>query len=114
MGKTLFIAEKPSVAMDFVKLLKVNGRRNNGYIEGENSIFTWCVGHMVTMSYPEAYNEKLKYWNLRDLPFLPEEYKYQVIQSASGQFNVVSSLMNREDVDTIYVCTDSGREAILT
>ena len=110
MGKTLFIAEKPSVAMDFVKLLKVNGRRNNGYIEGENSIFTWCVGHMVTMSYPEAYNEKLKYWNLRDLPFLPEEYKYQVIQSASGQFNVVSSLMNREDVDTIYVCTDSGRE----
>lgn len=110
MGKTLFIAEKPSVAMDFVKLLKVNGRRNNGYIEGDNSIFTWCVGHMVTMSYPEAYNEKLKYWNLRDLPFLPEEYKYQVIQSASGQFNVVSSLMNRDDVDTIYVCTDSGRE----
>ena len=110
MGKTLFIAEKPSVAMDFVKLLKVNGRRNNGYIEGDNSIFTWCVGHMVTMSYPEAYNEKLKYWNLRDLPFLPEEYKYQVIPSASGQFNVVSSLMNREDVDTIYVCTDSGRE----
>lgn len=110
MGKTLFIAEKPSVAMDFVKLLKVNGRRNNGYIEGDNSIFTWCVGHMVTMSYPEAYNEKLKFWNLRDLPFLPEEYKYQVIPSASGQFNVVSSLMNRDDVDTIYVCTDSGRE----
>lgn len=110
MGKTLFIAEKPSVAMDFVKLLKVNGKRNNGYIEGEKSIFTWCVGHMVTMSYPEAYDERLKYWNLRDLPFLPKEYKYEVIPSASGQFNVVSSLMNRDDVDTIYVCTDSGRE----
>ena len=110
MGKTLFIAEKPSVAMDFVKLLKVNGKRNNGYIEGENSIFTWCVGHMVTMSYPEVYDEKLKYWNLRDLPFLPKEYKYEVIPSASGQFNVVSNLMNRDDVDTIYVCTDSGRE----
>ncbi|MBS5886262.1 MAG: DNA topoisomerase [Clostridium sp.] len=110
MGKTLFIAEKPSVAMDFVKLLNVKGKRSNGYIEGEKSIFTWCVGHMVTMSYPEAYNEKLKFWNLRDLPFLPTEYKYEVISSASAQFNIVSSLMNREDVDSIYVCTDSGRE----
>ncbi|MDB1955889.1 DNA topoisomerase [Clostridium tertium] len=110
MGKTLFIAEKPSVAMDFVKLLNVKGKRSNGYIEGEKSIFTWCVGHMVTMSYPEAYDEKLKFWNLRDLPFLPTEYKYEVISSASAQFNIVSSLMNREDVDSIYVCTDSGRE----
>ena len=110
MGKTLFIAEKPSVAMDFVKLLNVKGKRSNGYIEGEKSIFTWCVGHMVTMSYPEAYDEKLKFWNLRDLPFLPNEYKYEVISSASAQFNIVSSLMNREDVDSIYVCTDSGRE----
>lgn len=110
MGKTLFIAEKPSVAMDFVKLLNVKGKRSNGYIEGEKSIFTWCVGHMVTMSYPEAYDEKLKFWNLRDLPFLPSEYKYEVISSASAQFNIVSSLMNREDVDSIYVCTDSGRE----
>lgn len=110
MKKTLFIAEKPSVAMDFVKLLNVKGKRNNGYIEGEKSIFTWCVGHMVTMSYPEAYDEKLKYWNLRDLPFLPNEYKYEVISSASAQFNVVSNLMNREDVSCIYVCTDSGRE----
>lgn len=110
MGKTLFIAEKPSVAMEFVKLLNVKGKRNNGYIEGERSIFTWCVGHMVTMSYPEVYNEKLKFWNLRDLPFLPKEYKYEVIPSASQQFNIVSSLMNREDVETIYVCTDSGRE----
>lgn len=110
MGKTLFIAEKPSVAMDFVKLLKVNAKRFNGYMEGDKSIFTWCVGHMVTMSYPEVYDEKLKFWNLRDLPFLPQEYKYEVISSASGQFNVVSNLMNREDVDSIYVCTDSGRE----
>ena len=110
MGKTLFIAEKPSVAMDFVKLLKVNAKRFNGYMEGDKSIFTWCVGHMVTMSYPEVYDEKLKFWNLRDLPFLPKEYKYEVIPSASGQFNVVSNLMNREDVDAIYVCTDSGRE----
>ncbi|MBE6054005.1 MAG: type IA DNA topoisomerase [Clostridium sartagoforme] len=110
MGKTLFIAEKPSVAMEFVKLLNVKGKRNNGYIEGERSIFTWCVGHMVTMSYPEVYDEKLKFWNLRDLPFLPKEYKYEVISSASAQFNIVSSLMNREDVETIYVCTDSGRE----
>ena len=110
MGKTLFIAEKPSVAMDFVKLLKVNAKRFNGYMEGDKSIFTWCVGHMVTMSYPEVYDEKLKFWNLRDLPFLPKEYKYEVISSASGQFNVVSNLMNRDDVDAIYVCTDSGRE----
>lgn len=110
MGKTLFVAEKPSVAMDFVKLLKVNAKRFNGYMEGDKSIFTWCVGHMVTMSYPEVYDEKLKFWNLRDLPFLPKEYKYEVIPSASGQFNVVSNLMNREDVDAIYVCTDSGRE----
>ena len=110
MGKTLFIAEKPSVAMDFVKLLKVDAKRNNGYIEGPSSIFTWCVGHMVTMSYPQVYDDKLKYWNLKDLPFLPKEYKYEVIPSASGQFNIVSKLMNRKDVDTIYVCTDSGRE----
>lgn len=110
MGKTLFIAEKPSVAMDFVKLLNVKGIRSNGYIEGEKSIFTWCVGHMVTMSYPEAYEEKLKFWNLKDLPFLPDEYKYEVISSAANQFNIVNSLMNRKDVDCIYVCTDSGRE----
>ena len=110
MGKSLFIAEKPSVAMDFVKLLKVDGKRNNGYIESDKAIFTWCVGHMVTMSYPEVYNEKLKYWNLKDLPFLPKEYKYEVINSAKGQFNVVSKLLNRADIDKIYVCTDSGRE----
>ncbi len=110
MGKALFVAEKPSVAMDFVKLLKVDGKRNNGYIESDKAVFTWCVGHMVTMSYPEAYDEKLKYWNLKDLPFLPNEYKYEVINSAKGQFNVVSKLLNRSDIDKIYVCTDSGRE----
>lgn len=114
MGKSLFVAEKPSVAMDFVNLLKVNGKRKNGYIESDNAVFTWCVGHMVTMCYPEAYNEKLKYWNLRDLPFLPDKYKYEVINSAKGQFNVVSTLLNRNDIDKIYVCTDSGREVILT
>ena len=110
MGKALFVAEKPSVAMDFVKLLKVDGKRNNGFIESEKAVFTWCVGHMVTMSYPEAYDEKLKYWNLRDLPFLPEKYKYEVINSAKEQFNVVKNLLNRDDITKIYVCTDSGRE----
>lgn len=110
MGKALFIAEKPSVAMDFVKLLKVDGKRNNGFIESERAVFTWCVGHMVTMSYPESYDEKLKYWNLRDLPFLPEKYKYEVINSAKDQFNVVKTLLNRDDISKIYVCTDSGRE----
>lgn len=110
MGKALFVAEKPSVAMDFVKLLKVDGKRNNGFIESDKAVFTWCVGHMVTMSYPETYDEKLKYWNLRDLPFLPEEYKYEVINSAKDQFNVVKKLLNRDDITKIYVCTDSGRE----
>ena len=110
MGKALFVAEKPSVAMDFVKLLKVDGKRNNGFIESEKAVFTWCVGHMVTMSYPESYDEKLKYWNLRDLPFLPEKYKYEVINSAKEQFNVVKNLLNRDDITKIYVCTDSGRE----
>ncbi|MGL4774166.1 MAG: DNA topoisomerase [Clostridium sp.] len=111
MGKVLFVAEKPSVAMDFVKLLKVDvKKRGNGFIEGENSVFTWCVGHMVTMCYPESYDDKLKYWNLRDLPFLPKEYKYEVISSASTQFNVVKNLLTRNDIDKIYVCTDSGRE----
>lgn len=110
MGKTLFIAEKPSVASEFVKLLNIKANRRTGYIEGEKAIFTWCVGHMVTMCYPQEYDEKYKYWNLRDLPFLPNEYKYEVIKNVSAQYEIVSSLMNRDDVDTIYVCTDSGRE----
>lgn len=110
MGKALFVTEKPSVAMDFVKLLNVKGIKRDGYIEGDKAVFTWCVGHMVTMCYPEAYDEKLKYWNLKDLPFLPEEYLYDVIPPVKKQFEVVKNLLNREDVDKIYVCTDSGRE----
>lgn len=110
MGKALFVTEKPSVAMDFVKLLNIKGVKQDGYIEGENHVFTWCVGHMVTMCYPESYDEKLRYWNLRDLPFLPKEYKYDIIPSVKKQFEIVQSLLNRVDIDIIYVCTDSGRE----
>lgn len=110
MGKRLFIAEKPSVAQEFAKALKINGPRSDGYIESEDSIVTWCVGHLVTMSYPEVYDPSLKKWSLSTLPFIPEEYKYEVIPSVSKQFNIVKGLLNREDVETIYVCTDSGRE----
>lgn len=110
MGKSLYVTEKPSVAMEFVKLLKVKGTKGDGFIEGENEIFTWCVGHMVTMSYPEAYNEKLKKWSLDTIPFLPQEYKYEIISAVIKQFNVVKNLLLRKDIDIIYVCTDSGRE----
>jgi len=110
LGKALFIAEKPSVAKEFAKILKITGRQSDGYIEGENAIATWCVGHLVNMSYPEKYDENLKKWSLNTLPFLPSEYKYEVIGNVEKQFNIVNSLLNREDVDTIYVCTDSGRE----
>ncbi|GFZ31665.1 DNA topoisomerase 3 [Clostridium zeae] len=110
MGKALFVTEKPSVAMEFIKLLKVNGRKGDGYVEGQDSIFTWCVGHMVTMCYPEAYDIRFKRWNLGELPFLPKEYKYDVIPNVKKQFDTVSSLLNRDDVDVVYVCTDSGRE----
>lgn len=110
MGKALFITEKPSVAQDYVKVLNVNSQRRDGYLEGDKAIFTWCVGHLVTMSYPEAYDVKYKKWTLDTLPFLPKEYKYEVIPTVSKQFSIVKSLMLREDVDTIYVCTDSGRE----
>ncbi|MDD7794146.1 DNA topoisomerase [Clostridium sp. 'White wine YQ'] len=110
MGKALFVMEKPSVAMDYYNILKIEGRRQDGYIEGEKAIFTWCVGHMVTMSYPEKYDDKLKFWNLEQLPFLPKEYLYEVIPSVSKQFEIVKGLLNREDVDKVYVCTDSGRE----
>lgn len=110
MVKSLYIAEKPSVAQEFAKALKVNGRRSNGYIESEESVVTWCVGHLVTMSYPEAYDESLKRWSLDTLPFLPKNFKYEVIQSVKKQFEIVKSLLRRDDVDTIYVCTDSGRE----
>ena len=110
MGKSVFIAEKPSVAQEFAKALKLNTKRKDGYLEGDNTIVTWCVGHLVTMSYPEAYDEKYKRWSLETLPFMPEEFKYEVIPNVEKQFRIVSGLLNRPDVDTIYVCTDSGRE----
>ena len=110
MGKALYIAEKPSVAQEFAKALNLSGKRNDGYIESDNSIVTWCVGHLVTMSYPEAYDTKYKRWSLTTLPFLPKEFKYEVIPGVSKQFKIVSKLLNRNDVETIYVCTDSGRE----
>ena len=110
MGKSLYIAEKPSVAQEFAGALRISGRRGNGYIESETAIVTWCVGHLVTMSYPEAYDMKYKRWSLQTLPFLPREFKYQVIDGVSRQFDIVRQLLNRADVDTIYICTDSGRE----
>jgi len=110
MGKSVFIAEKPSVAQEFAKALKLNTKRKDGYLEGENTIVTWCVGHLVTMSYPESYDEKYKRWSLETLPFMPKEFKYEIIPNVEKQFKIVSGLLNRADVDTIYVCTDSGRE----
>lgn len=108
--KKLFIAEKPSVAAEFAKALKSNTRKMDGYLEGEDIIVTWCVGHLVTMSYPEVYAPELKKWSKATLPFLPEKFKYEVIGSVKKQYKIVSGLLNRDDVDTIYVCTDSGRE----
>lgn len=110
MEKRLFIAEKPSVAREFAKALKVSGANKDGYIESEDTIVTWCVGHLITMSYPDAYDERLKRWSLDTLPFIPNEYKYEVIDNVSKQFRIVSGLLTRSDVTTIYVCTDSGRE----
>lgn len=110
MTKSLYIAEKPSVAREFANALRIRGRAGDGYIESEEAIVTWCVGHLVTMSYPEVYDIKYKRWSLKTLPFLPKEYKYQVIDGVEKQFRIVSGLLNREDVETIYVCTDSGRE----
>ena len=110
MAKSLLITEKPSVAMEFAKVLKINGTRKDGYLEADNWIVTWCVGHLVTMSYPEKYDENLKFWRLDTLPFMPKEYKYEVIPSVQRQFNVIQSLLTREDVDSVYVATDSGRE----
>lgn len=110
MGKNLFIAEKPSVAKEFAKALKYNMSSKDGYMESQEAIVTWCVGHLVTMSYPEAYDEKLRRWSFDTIPFIPKDYKYEVIDSVKKQYGIVSGLLNREDVDTIYVCTDSGRE----
>lgn len=110
MGKAVYIAEKPSVAQEFAKALKLNVRRGDGYLEAEDAIVTWCVGHLVTMSYPGEYDPALKRWSLDTLPFLPEEFRYEVIPAVEKQFRTVSGILNREDVERIYVCTDSGRE----
>lgn len=106
----MFIAEKPSVAREFAKALKYGFANRDGYMESQEAIVTWCVGHLVTMSYPEVYDENLKKWSLTTLPFIPTEYKYEVIDGVKKQFQIVSGLLNREDVTTIYVCTDAGRE----
>ena len=110
MAKSVYIAEKPSVAQEFAKALKLKTRRGDGYLESDEAIVTWCVGHLVTMSYPEAYDPALKKWNLQTLPFIPDDFKYEVIPAVAKQFKTVSGILNRKDVDTIYVCTDSGRE----
>lgn len=110
MGKNLFIAEKPSVAKEFAKALKLNTNSRDGFLESQNCIVTWCVGHLVTMSYPEVYDEKYRRWSFDTIPFIPQEFKYEVIDSVRKQFTIVSGLLNRPDVSTIYVCTDSGRE----
>ena len=108
--KKLLITEKPSVAMDFAKALKINAKRQNGYIESNNWIITWCVGHLVTMSYPEKYDENLKIWRLNTLPFIPKEWKYEIIPAVQNQFNIVKQLLQREDIEEIYNAGDSGRE----
>lgn len=110
LGKKLLITEKPSVAMEFAKALKITTKRKDGYLESNDWIITWCVGHLVTMSYPEKYDEKLKYWRLDTLPFIPEEWKYEIIPQVAKQFNIVKSLLQREDVEEIYNAGDSGRE----
>ncbi len=110
MGKSVYIAEKPSVAQEFAKALKLNTQRKDGYLESNDAIVTWCVGHLVTMSYPEVYDEKYKRWSLNTLPFMPKEFLYEVIPGVKKQFQIVSNILKRSDVDTIYVCTDSGRE----
>lgn len=110
MQKSLLITEKPSVAMEFAKVLKINTTRKDGFLESEEWVVTWCVGHLVTMSYPEKYDENLKFWRLDTLPFIPSEFKYEVIPAVEKQFNVVKSLLTRDDISKIYVCTDSGRE----
>ena len=110
MPKKLLITEKPSVAMQFAKALKIETNRKNGYLENFEWIITWCVGHLVTMSYPEVYDKKLKFWRLDTLPFIPKDFKYEVIPNVQNQFNIIKELLTRQDVDTIYVSTDSGRE----
>ena len=110
MSKKLLITEKPSVAMEFAKALKITTNRKNGYLESNDWIITWCVGHLVTMSYPDKYDEKLKFWRLDTLPFIPEQWKYEIIPAVQNQFNIVQGLMQREDIEEIYNAGDSGRE----
>ncbi len=110
MAKKLLITEKPSVAMEFAKALKINTTRKNGYLESDEWIITWCVGHLVTMSYPEKYDENLKKWRLDTLPFIPKEWKYEIIPQVENQFNIIKELMQREDISEIYNAGDSGRE----
>ncbi|HAX33072.1 MAG TPA: DNA topoisomerase III [Coprococcus sp.] len=110
MSKALYIAEKPSVAQEFAKALKINGQRRDGYLESQDSVVTWCVGHLVTMSYPEVYDPNLKKWSLSTIPFIPTEYKYEVLPDTKKQFNIVAGLLTRDDIGCIYVATDSGRE----
>lgn len=108
--KALFITEKPSVAREFAAALNINAKNRDGYMEGDKAVITWCVGHLVTMSYPDQYDPTLKKWDLETIPFIPDTFKYETIPGVQKQFDIVSSLLNREDIDTIYVCTDSGRE----
>ncbi len=108
--KNLYIAEKPSVARQFADVLGVKGNAGNGYLESDKAIVTWCVGHLITMSYPDAYDPALKKWDLATIPFIPTEYKYEILPNTKKQFNIVAGLLNREDVGCIYVATDSGRE----
>ena len=103
MGKKLLITEKPSVAMEFAKALKITTNRKNGYLESNEWIITWCVGHLVTMSYPDKYDEKLKFWRLDTLPFIPKEWKYEIIPNVQNQFNIIEQLMHREDIEEIYL-----------
>ncbi len=112
MGKTLIITEKPSVAMEYALVLGVKERKN-GYLENEEYLITWCVGHLIAMSYPEKYDEKYKKWNLEELPFLPETYQYEVIPSVKEQYEIVHKLMNNHEISKILYCGDSGREGEL-
>lgn len=109
MGKSLIITEKPSVAQEFAKVLRVSGR-NDGYIENGEYVISWCVGHLVGLVYPESYDMKYKKWRLEDLPFLPKEYKYDVIDSVRKQYNIVHALLQREDIDRVYWAGDAGKE----
>ena len=110
MAKQLYIAEKPSVAREFANALHLNAKQKDGYMESDEAIVTWCVGHLVTMSYPEAYDIALKKWSLETIPFLPQQWKYEVIDGVKKQFEIVKKQLTRDDVDIIYICTDSGRE----